>query len=255
MKTIYLPKYNIALVFFFKSGSTLLMNFFGKFFAYIGIRVEQIGLNEIYKNHRDCKVYIFTRNPIERLVSIFYDRFNTSNLLYPISNFKEFLNGYNQFSQTNKDPHHFPQLYNLMVVDDVHWNGVCDLSHYLNADYNNVFPPYLKYQIVRIEELDSSIKLILGMFEHQPDLSLDWELLNGSEIKSISIITELDSEVNEKDKTYGLLLYDFLSRHFGKTHHKNLCPSFLKILKREENKEVYELLLSFTEKESKFYGY
>lgn len=255
MKTIYLPKYNIALVFFLKSGSTLLINFFGKFFTHIGIRAEECGLDKIYREHKDCKVYIFTRNPIDRLVSIFYDRFNTSNALYPISSFKDFLNGYNQFSQTNKDPHHFPQLYNLMVVSNPHWNGVCDLSHYLNEDYSKVIPSYLKYTIIKIEELDVSIKLVLGMYENANDLTMDWELFNSYDLKGLKIIDELDSEISEKDKTYGVLLYNFMATHFSKTHHKNLTQSFMKILQREENIDVYNKLLSFTKKEAEFYGY
>lgn len=255
MKVIYLPKYNIALVFFFKSASTLLMNFYGKFFAYIGVRAEATNLDAIYREHKDCKLYIFVRNPIHRLISIFYDRFNTSKSLYPISNFKEFLNGYNQFSQTNTDPHFFPQFYNLMVVGNHSWNGCCDLGHYLNADFTKVIPPYMKYQIVKAEDVDSSVRLVLGMFEHNNDLTLDWELLNENEVRNTKVIEELSNVIDEKDKTYGYLLYDFLSRHFNKTHHKNLALPFLKILKREENKETLDLLISLTEKEAQFCGY
>lgn len=255
MKVIYLPKFNIALVFFFKSGSTLLVNFFIKFLAYSGVKMEKMELNRLYTDYRNCKIYIFVRNPIERLISIFYDRFNDAKTLYPINDFKHFLERYNQFCQTNTDPHFFPQLYNIMVADDLYWNGVCDLGHYLNSDHTKVIPEDINYKIVKIEEFGDGMNRVLGMFQHINDVTNDWDLFSDKDIKHIDVIEELGNIIGERGKTYGYVLYDFMVKHFDKTHHSNLSPKFYNLLKREENKEVFDILLSLTSKEADFYGY
>lgn len=199
MKSFYIKELNKGFVCLNKSGSLLLLNTFYDFSHYMGYTITD-GLNE---TNEDTKIFIFVRNPIERLKTSFswflgyenfckefYDEYNPNDM-FTLDNFKKFIDRQIEIYKL-KDYHFLPQKYDI-----------CNVPYSVEFKITDelIKTTYPNYQIIKLEEFSEELlksmsanykKLRLGInYTEETDLMIDYVFLNSLNLSELKLFTSL----------------------------------------------------------------
>lgn len=206
MKSFYIKELNKGFVCLNKSGSLLLLNTFYDFSHYMGYTITD-GLNE---TNEDTKIFIFVRNPIERLKTSFswflgyenfckefyetYDEYNPIDM-FTSDNFKKFIDGQSEIYQL-KDYHFLPQKYDI-----------CNVPYSVEFKITDelIKTTYPNYQIIKLEEFSQELlktisadykNLRLGINHYEitdviTDVIIDYVFLNSLNLSELKLFTSL----------------------------------------------------------------
>lgn len=199
MKSFYIKELNKGFVCLNKSGSLLLLNTFHDFSHYMGYTIT----DDLNETNEDTKIFIFVRNPIERLKTSFswflgykdfckefYDEYNPIDM-FTLDNFKKFINGQSEIYKL-KDYHFLPQKYDI-----------CDVSYSVEFKITDelIKTTYPNYQIIKLEDFSEELlkslsanykKLRLGV-NHigETDSVVDYLFLNSLNLSELKLFTSL----------------------------------------------------------------
>ena len=199
MKSFYIKELNKGFVCLNKSGSLLLLNTFYDFSHYKGYTITD-GLKD---TNEDTKIFIFVRNPIERLKTSFswflgyenfckefYDEYNPNDM-FTLDNFKKFIDRQIEIYKL-KDYHFLPQKYDI-----------CNVPYSVEFKITDelIKTTYPNYQIIKLEEFSEELlksmsanykKLRLGInYTEETDLMIDYVFLNSLNLSELKLFTSL----------------------------------------------------------------
>jgi len=197
MKSFYIKELNKGFICLNKSGSLLLLNTFYDFSHYKGYTITD-GLND---TNEDTELFIFVRNPIERLKTSFswflgYENFckefyETYDNYNPIDMFKKFINRQSEIYKL-KDYHFLPQKYDICNVP---------YSKEFTITDELIKTTYPNYQIIKLEEFSEELfksmsanykKLRLGVnHTEEMDSVVDYVFLNSLNLSELKLFTSL----------------------------------------------------------------
>ncbi len=202
MKSFYIKELNKGFICLNKSGSLLLLNTFYDFSHYKGYTITD-GLND---TNEDTELFIFVRNPIERLKTSFswflgyenfckefyetYDNYNPIDM-FTMDNFKKFINRQSEIYKL-KDYHFLPQKYDICNVP---------YSKEFTITDELIKTTYPNYQIIKLEEFSEELfksmyanykKLRLGVnHTEEMDSVVDYVFLNSLNLSELKLFTSL----------------------------------------------------------------
>lgn len=266
MKQIYIPSLNVIILFFFKSGSSLYTAFIESWLKWMKIEYDYSEIT-IVRNKRP-KVYLMTRNPLERIVSSFYwtktfDIHSKENK-FPIDEFFEFINGLENEINTSSDNHLLPQSWNLVkgIVRESDQSIELTYSDFSNFDFRNKFFPDLEIEIIRLEDFQKNFESLRGMAAQMMFYpyfqKIDTVISDGVYYKkTFGKFVELDKIMDSYQKLYVVFLYNFIETSFKvNTHHNNLTNSMIEVLRMSEESTDYILKANeLVKSECAYFGY
>ena len=186
MKRIYIPQYNKNLVFFHKGGSSLMAGFFKSLLDWKGVKVAD--------GQGEGETIYFVRNPMERLISIYYHfnivRNDKIDVKDKIAGFDNFLDEYNIKCETSVDPHYLPQTWGMKVSE------LSDGT------------------IFKIEDIRDGWYRLVDRYKPSANISFDNtnQFFTAEEyIKDFGFIEEIGISMNDLDRMYSIALYNIFT--------------------------------------------
>ena len=228
MKVIYIPEYRKNLLFFEKAGSSLMAGFFKSLFDWKGVGISG------NRNYGDN--ILFVRNPLERLVSIFYhlNVFRGSDMTVgdKIDALDKFLDGYEGECKTSKDSHLQPQTWEYEAGKDD--------------------------RIVRVEDIMTGYYKLIDTYRPSANLNFDTQnpfFNKESYIEDFGIVESIGIPMDDKDRMFAVILYGFILSKLNEGHHHNESHLMIGWLKNLNRWDVLNKLTDITKDEMELFGY
>lgn len=273
MRIVYIPTLNIAFIFFHKSGSSLLIAWMENLLRYLGYSYDTLikGEEDDYKKLIETfitsktKLYLFVRNPLERMITSFYwtktSGIKSQPSQYPIGDVIEYANQIEQIVEETTDMHILPQSWELVkIINSI--NGVNEHSIYnFNTfRYDKRFFKDSDISVIQIERFYKNFQALQtysASLMHYPDYYEHENIVTNQYFdKSIGILKEIFDD-NKFSKMYSITLLSMFDNHFKVLpHHNNLYKQMINQLdKTKEGVEAMIKLNSIIFNESKWLGY
>lgn len=273
MRIIYIPSLNVSFVFFNKSGSSMFIAWMEILlknldFEYQLLKFGEYGDGEkstIFLALKKAKIYLFVRNPLERIVTSFYwmETFNIKeqDSMFPIGDFIEYALNIEHNYETTNDPHVLPQTWELVKGNNILNKRENSLFEFKNFRYDKRFFKECDVKIIQIENFKSNFDNLMkysASVINYPHYNLINDLGNNFYFqKSIGQTEELWKDSNNSKKLFAISLYNFFDNHYKiLPHHNNLYKGMIQRL--QKTKEGVESLIKVNEmiaNESKWLGY
>ena len=228
-KVIYIPQLRKNLLFFEKSGSSLMAGFFKSILDWKGIPI----LGDRYE---DAETILFVRNPMERLVSIFYHLGIVKDMEIPFADkikaLDRFLDGYKDKCAKSKDSHLQPQSWDLDRVGNE--------------------------TIYKIEDIKAGWDRLVDRYRPSSNISFSTRkpFVTAEEyIRDFGILEEIGIEMDNKDRMYSVTLYGFILNKLNEGHHHNEAHLMLHCLYEQGHWDVITKLNDITKEDMDTFGY
>jgi hypothetical protein len=227
-KVIYIPELRKNLIFFEKSGSSLMAGFFKSILDWKGI--PSVG----YRH--EGETLLFVRNPMERLVSIFYHLGIARGMEIPFADkiraLDKFLDGYKDKCMKSNDSHLQPQSWDLNRVGNE--------------------------KIYKIEDIRAGWDRLTDRYKASSNISFSTTqpFFTAEEyIKEFGILDEVGIPMEISDRLYAVTLYGFILNKLNKGHHHNESHLMLRTLYKEGRRDIIEKLKDITNEDMDTFGY
>jgi hypothetical protein len=227
-KVIYIPELRKNLIFFEKSGSSLMAGFFKSILDWKGI--PSVG----YRH--EGETLLFVRNPMERLVSIFYHLGIARGMEIPfadkITALDKFLDGYKDKCAKSNDSHLQPQSW--------------DLDRLGNET------------IYKIEDIREGWDKLVDRYKPSSNISFSTTkpfFTAGEYMEDFGILDEVGIPMEINDRLYAVTLYGFILNKLNKGHHHNESHRMLRTLYKEGHWGIIGKLREITKEEMDTFGY
>ena len=228
-KVIYIPQLRKNLLFFEKSGSSLMAGFFKSILDWKGIPI----LGDRYE---DAETILFVRNPMERLVSVFYHLGIVRGMEMPFADkivaLDRFLDGYKDKCAKSKDSHLQPQSWDLDRRGDE--------------------------RIYKIEDIKAGWDRLTNRYRGSSNISFSTRkpFFTAEEyIRDFGILEEIGIEMDNKDRMYSVILYGFILNKLNEGHHHNEAHLMLHCLYEQGYWDVITKLNDITKEDMDTFGY
>ncbi len=273
MRILYISTLNIGFIFFHKSGSSLLIAWMENLLRYLGYSYDSLikGDEDEYKNLIETfitsktKLYLFVRNPLERMVTSFYWTktfdIKSQSSQYPISDIIEYANQIDKLVEETDDMHILPQSWELVkIINSI--NGINEHSIYKfnTFRYDKRFFKESEINIIQIERFYKNFQALQtysSSLMHYPNYGEHENITTNQYFdKSIGMIKEIFDD-DKFSKLYSVALFSMFDNHFKVLpHHNNLYKQMINQLdKTKEGVEALIQLDSIVFNESKWLGY
>jgi hypothetical protein len=228
MKVIYIPEYKKNLIFFEKSGSSLMAGFCKSLLDWKGIKISDM----IF----DGEKIVFVRNPMERLISIFYHlnivRGNDMTAGQKMDALNKFLDTYEERCKTSIDTHLLPQTSDYKVEEND--------------------------RVYKIEDIMTGYYRLIDRY--QPSSNLDFSTQNSffnrdKYIQDFGIMEWIGIPMDDKDQMFSVTLYGFIMSKLNEGHHHNESHLMLGWLEHNGRKDILDKLREITKDEMELFGY
>lgn len=266
MKQIYIPSLNVIILFFFKSGSSLYTAFIESWLKWLRIDYDYSEITVV--RNKKPKVYLMTRNPLERIVSSFYWTktfdIQSKDDKFPIEDFIKFIDELENEINDTSDNHLLPQSWNLVKGIKREDNQGYNLTYkdFSTFNFKNNFFPDLNIEVIRLEEFQRNFQSLLGMASQMMFYpyfqKIDIDIPDGVYYKkTFGQFTEINELMDSYQKLYVVFLYNFIETSFKiNTHHNNLTHSMIEVLRRHEETADYLLKANeLVKMECDYFGY
>lgn len=181
-------------------------------------------------------ITLFVRNPIERLISIYY-HFNVirgvkESYKTKIRGLEKFLESYEEVCEESNDPHLLPQSQNI------EWRG--------------------DEKIIKMEDLRKGYNdLIVG---YKPSSNIDYStsdpFFTAEEYKrNFGFVEDLGIPMDNRDRMYSIALYSFIHSGLSIGHHHNQSGHMLNWLVEDKEWDILKRLKDITKDEMELFGY
>ena len=228
MKVIYIPEYKQNLIFFEKSGSSLMAGFFKSMLDWKGIPIAG--------TRYEGETLLFVRNPMERLVSIFYHLGIVKDMEIPfadkITALDKFLDGYKDKCAKSNNSHLQPQSWDLDRIGNE--------------------------KIYKIEDIKEGWDRLVDRYRPSSNISFSTTkpFFTAEEyIKDFGILEEMGIPMDNKDRMYSVTLYGFILSKLNEGHHHNESHLMLHVLHEEGHWDIINKLKDITKEEMNTFGY
>lgn len=232
MKVIYIPEYKQNLIFFEKAGSSLMAGFFKSLLDWKGVKVTDRPTGNEWIGDRT----LFVRNPLERLISIFYHlnivKGNSMTVTDKIERLNTFLDGYEEKCKTSNDSHLQHQSWDYDAGKDD--------------------------RIVKIEDIKEGWDKLVG--EYRPSSNIAFNTQNPffsreTCIRDFGILEQIGITMDDKDRMFAVTLYGFILGKLNEGHHHNESHIMIGWLKMQNRRDVLNKLIRITKDEMERFGY
>jgi hypothetical protein len=227
-KTIYIPELRKNLIFFEKSGSSLMAGFFKSILDWKGMRV--VG------DRHEGETILFVRNPMERLVSIFYHLGIVKGMEIPFADkikaLDKFLDGYKDKCAKSMNSHLQPQSWDLDRVGNE--------------------------KIYKVEDIRAGWDRLTDRYRASSNISFSTTqpFFTAEEyIKDFGILDEVGIPMEINDRLYSVTLYGFILNKLNEGHHHNESHLMLHNLYEQGHRDIIEKLKDITKEEMDTFGY
>ena len=227
-KVIYIPQLRKNLIFFEKSGSSLMAGFFKSILDWKGIPIAG--------TRYEGETLLFVRNPMERLVSIFYHLGIVKGMEIPfvdkIKALDKFLDGYKDKCAKSKDSHLQPQSWDLDRIGNE--------------------------KIYKIEDIKEGWDRLVDRYRPSSNISFSTTqpFFTAEEyIKDFGILDEVGIPMEISDRLYSVTLYGFILNKLNEGHHHNESHLMLHTLYEQGNWDIINKLKDITKEEMNTFGY
>ena len=227
-KVIYIPELRKNLIFFEKSGSSLMAGFFKSILDWKGIPV--VG------DRHEGETILFVRNPMERLVSVFYHLGIVRDMEIPFADkikaLDKFLDGYKDKCAKSKDSHLQPQSWDLDMRGDE--------------------------RIYKIEDIKAGWDRLTDRYRASSNISFSTTqpFFTAEEyIKDFGILDEVGIPMEIGDRLYAVTLYGFILNKLNEGHHHNESHLMLHNLYEQGHTDIIGKLKDITKEEMDTFGY
>jgi hypothetical protein len=236
MKVIHIPEYKKNLLFFEKAGSSLMAGFFKSLLDWKGIDIVDNGPHNI--TPPDGERILFVRNPMERLISVFYHlnivRGDGDDMTpkYKMDKLSSFLDSYEEKCKDSNDTHLLPQ----------------------TSDYH----PQPNDRIYKIEDIrDGYYRLTDG---YRPSSNLNFSTQNSffnrqRYTQDFGVMEWIGIPMDDKDQMFSVTLYGFIMSKLNEGHHHNESHSMLGWLRMNNRGDILDRLNRITQSEMDLLGY
>ena len=228
MKVIYIPELRKNLIFFEKSGSSLLVGFFKSILDWKGMTI--VG------DRHEGETLLFVRNPMERLVSIFYHLGIVKDMEIPfadkITALDKFLDGYKDKCAKSKNSHLQPQSWDLDRIGNE--------------------------KIYKIEDIKEGWDRLVDRYRPSSNISFSTTkpFFTAEEyMEDFGILDDVGIPIEINDRLYAVTLYGFILSKLNKGHHHNESHRMLNILHKEGRMDIIGKLKDITKEEMDIFGY
>ena len=228
-KVIYIPQLRKNLLFFEKSGSSLMAGFFKSI-------LDWKGIPNVGDRYGDAETILFVRNPMERLVSIFYHLGIVKDMEIPFADkikaLDRFLDGYKDKCAKSKDSHLQPQSWDLDRVGNE--------------------------TIYKIEDIKAGWDRLTNRYRGSSNISFSTRkpFFTAEEyIRDFGILEEIGIEMDNKDRMYSVTLYGFILNKLNEGHHHNEAHLMLHCLYEQGHSDIIKKLKNITKEEMNTFGY
>lgn len=232
MKVIHIPQYQKNLLFFEKSGSSLMAGFFKSLLDWKGVRIT----DKVTGNNWTGENILFVRNPSERLVSIFYHlnivKGTDMTVGDKIVALDKFLDGYADKCKTSNNSHLQPQSW----------------------DYERRESDV----IIKVEDIRDGYNRLISRYQASSNISFNTtsEFFTKEQYHTdFGFIENLGIELDDKDRFFTVTLYDFIINRLNGGHHHNESHLMLGWLKHNGRRDILEKLTNITKDEMERFGY
>ena len=227
-KVIYIPQLRKNLIFFEKSGSSLMAGFFKSILDWKGIPISG--------TRYEGETLLFVRNPMERLVSIFYHLGIVKGMAIPfvdkIKALDKFLDGYKDKCAKSKDSHLQPQSWDLDRIGNE--------------------------KIYKIEDIKEGWDRLVDRYRPSSNISFSTTqpFFTAEEyIKDFGILDEVGIPMEISDRLYSVTLYGFILNKLNEGHHHNESHLMLHTLYEQGHWDIINKLKDITKEEMNTFGY
>ena len=227
-KTIYIPELRKNLIFFEKSGSSLMAGFFKSILDWKGIPV--LG------DRHEGETILFVRNPMERLVSIFYHLGIVKGMDIPFADkiraLDKFLDGYKDKCAKSNNSHLQPQSWDLDRRGDE--------------------------KIYKVEDIRAGWDRLTNRYRASSNISLSTTqpFFTAEEyIKDFGILDEVGIPMEINDRLYSVTLYGFILNKLNEGHHHNESHLMLHCLYEQGHRDIIEKLKQITKEDMDTFGH
>jgi len=236
MKVIHIPEYKKTLIFFEKAGSSLMAGFFKSLLDWKGIDVVDNGPHNT--TPAEGERILFVRNPMERLVSVFYHLNivrgdgNDMSSTYKMDKLREFLDTYEEKCKTSINTHLLPQ----------------------TSDYY----PQANDRIVKIEDVRDGYYRLTDGYKPSSNLNFNTQtsFFNNEEyMRDFGIIEQIGIPMDDKDRMFSVTLYGFIMSKLNEGHHHNESQLMLGWLRVNNRGDELNSLRRITKDEMSLFGY
>jgi hypothetical protein len=239
MKVIYIKEYKKKLIFFEKAGSSLMAGFLKSLLDWKGIEVsgmisnDNISMSDSISNGENI---LFVRNPMERLISIFYHlgvvRGSDVTPGEKIDALDKFLDTYEERCKTSKNSHLQPQTWDFEVKP---------------AD-----------RIFKIEDIMTGYYRLIDRY--RPSSNLDFSTQNSffnreRYTQDFGVMEWIGIPMDDKDQMFSVTLYGFILSKLNEGHHHNESHLMLGWLKSNGREDILNKLREITKHEMELFGY
>lgn len=233
MKVIHIPEYKTNLLFFEKSGSSLMAGFFKFLLDWKEIQITDTKFK--------CKNILFVRNPLERLISVFYHlniiKGNSMRAEEKIKMLDKFLDEYVDKCTHSHNPHLHPQLIGY------EWE---------ESDV-----------VIKIETIQNEYERIVRGYKASSNINFNTTLNffdTESYVKKFGkpdffLIENIGIPLDEKDRMFAVTLYGWLLNNLSSGHHHNESKVMLEWLKKGRYFSIIDKLKTITKVEMDLLGY
>jgi hypothetical protein len=227
-KTIYIPELRKNLIFFEKSGSSLMAGFFKSILDWKGI--------PIVGDRHEGETLLFVRNPMERLVSIFYHLGIVKGMEIPFADkimaLDKFLDGYKDKCAKSNNSHLQPQSWDLDRVGNE--------------------------TIYKIEDIRAGWDRLTDRYRASSNISFSTTqpFFTAEEyMEDFGILDEVGIPMEIGDRLYAVTLYGFILNKLNKGHHHNESHRMLNILHKDGHWGIIGKLRDITKEDMDTFGY
>jgi hypothetical protein len=180
----------------------------------------------------------FVRNPMERLISIYYHtnvvRSMNISMEDKVEGLNRFLNEYTTKCKTSDNPHYLPQTWVIKVSE---------LS---------------EGKIYKIEDIREGWDRLVDRYRPSSNISFSTTnpFFTAEEyIKDFGILDEVGIPMEINDRLYAVTLYGFILNKLNKGHHHNESHRMLNILHKEGRRDIIGKLREITKEDMDTFGY
>jgi hypothetical protein len=180
----------------------------------------------------------FVRNPMERLISIYYHtnvvKSMNMGMEDKVEGLNRFLNEYTTKCKTSDNPHYLPQTWAIKVSE---------LS---------------EGKVYKIEDIREGWDKLVDRYRPSSNISFSTTkpFFTAEEyIKDFGILEEIGIPMEISDRLYAVTLYGFILNKLNKGHHHNESHRMLNILHKEGRRDIIGKLRDITKEEMDTFGY
>ena len=193
------------------------------------------GMRVVGDRH-EGETLLFVRNPMERLVSIFYHLGIVRDMEIPfadkIAALDKFLDGYKDKCAKSNNSHLQPQSWDLDRVGDE--------------------------KIYKVEDIRAGWDRLVDRYRASSNISFSTTnpFFTAEEyIKDFGIVEDIGIPMDTNDRMYSVTLYGFILNKLNEGHHHNESHRMLNILHKEGRMDIIGKLREITKEEMDTFGY